>query len=182
MINRKIYSDIENLKKYFVKAKPFPYVVIDDFFEESSFNSIVEKFNSYYNVIGGHGKNYNTDVENGKWTSQGNQLTDDLLQLGLFFQSDEIKSLLSSITGFKTLNTASFNTKNVGFFHLMKNNEIPKFLSPPASPAFQPCLPAPISQATGQKSKFCSRGFVGLVVPIPKRCDMTPLPQNLRRS
>ena len=122
MINRKIYSDIENLKKYFVKAKPFPYVVIDDFFEESSFNSIVEKFNSYYNVIGGHGKNYNTDVENGKWTSQGNQLTDDLLQLGLFFQSDEIKSLLSSITGFKTLNTASFNTKNVGFFHLMKNN------------------------------------------------------------
>jgi hypothetical protein len=122
MINRKIFGEIENLQKYFAKAKPFPYVVIDDFFEQSIFNSIVDNFNSYYNETGGQGKSYNTEVENGKWTSQGNQLTNDLLQLGSFFQSDEIKSLLSSITGFKTLNTASFNTQNIGFFHLMKNN------------------------------------------------------------
>ena len=31
---------------------------------------------------------------------------------------------------------------------------------------------------TSKKSKFRSQRFVHLVVPIPKRCDTTPLPQN----
>ena len=39
-------------------------------------------------------------------------------------------------------------------------------------------LPAPFSPAVGQNSKFRSQHFVCLVVPIPKRCNTTPLPQN----
>jgi Rps23 Pro-64 3,4-dihydroxylase Tpa1-like proline 4-hydroxylase len=122
MINPSIYADVENLKEYFISAKPFPYVVIDNFFDQSFYKTIVDNFYTYYDNTSEFGKYYNTDVENGKWTSQGNHLSDDLLQLGSFFQSIELKSLLSTITGFKTLNTASFNTKNVGFFHLMKND------------------------------------------------------------
>lgn len=122
MINPKIYKEIQNLKQYFFRAKPFPYVVIDNFFEEKYFDIILKNFGQYYDDTIESGKNYNTDVENGKWTSQGNELTQELMELGIFFQSDNMKSLLSDITGFKTLNTASFNTENIGFFHLMKNN------------------------------------------------------------
>ena len=45
-------------------------------------------------------------------------------------------------------------------------------------PPGQPRLPAPFSPAVGQNSKFRSQRFVCLVVPIPKRCNTTPLPQT----
>ena len=47
-------------------------------------------------------------------------------------------------------------------------------------PPSQPRLPAPFFQAVGQKSKFRSERIVSLIVPIPKSCDTTPLPQNPR--
>ena len=45
-------------------------------------------------------------------------------------------------------------------------------------PPGQPRFPGPFSPAVGQNSNFSSQRFVCLVVPIPKRIDMTPLPQN----
>jgi Rps23 Pro-64 3,4-dihydroxylase Tpa1-like proline 4-hydroxylase len=122
MINKLVLSNQINLNNYFKSAKPFPYVVIDDFFEKSFYNEILENFLTYYDTNKNLGKQYNTSVEKNKWTSQGNILSDKLLDLGSFFQSDELKSFLKSVTGFEKLNTASFNTANVGFYHLMDKN------------------------------------------------------------
>ena len=55
-----------------------------------------------------------------------------------------------------------------------KNIEIPKFWLAP----YQPRLPALISLAMGQKSKFRFQRFVHLIVLFPKRYDWTLLPQN----
>jgi Rps23 Pro-64 3,4-dihydroxylase Tpa1-like proline 4-hydroxylase len=121
MINPLIFKEIDNLNGYFKNAKPFPYVVIDNFFEEIYFESILNNLELYYEQNKDSGKSYNSEVENEKWTSQGNKLTAELNDLGKYLQSDELKDLLKKITGFKQLNTSDFNSENVGFYHLMKN-------------------------------------------------------------
>lgn len=122
MINKDVLNDKENLKKLFIKAKPFPFVVIDNFFEKNVFDKLLEDFELYYDENKNNGKSYNTEVESDKWTSQGNFLSNDLLAVGEYLKSDFLKDFLKDITGFKVLNTSSFNSNNVGFFHLMKNN------------------------------------------------------------
>lgn len=122
MINQNVLNDQENLKILFKNAKPFPFVVIDDFFEQNFYNKVLKDFEEYYEENKEKGKSYNTDVENDKWTSQGNPLSEELKNLGNYLQSENLKSFLRDITGFKVLNTSSFNSDNVGFYHLMKNN------------------------------------------------------------
>ena len=59
----------------------------------------------------------------------------------------------------------------------MKKVKIPKKIHNSAHPH----LPAQFSPADGQNSKFRSQHFVGIVLPIPTRYNMTPLLQNPRR-
>jgi hypothetical protein len=122
MINLSVLKDKENLKYLFKKGEPFPYVVIDNFFEQQFYNKLLQDFEIYYAENKKNGKTYNTDVENDKWTSQGNPLSEELRDIGEYLQSEDIKSFLKDITGFKVLRTSEFNSDNTGFYHLMKNN------------------------------------------------------------
>lgn len=122
MINNEVIKNADSLRKLFLNAKPFPYVVIDNFFKEDVFNKLLSDFEMYYDSNQNKGKSYSTDVEQDKWTSQGNKLSCDLENVADYLQSDTARDFLKSVTGFKVLNTSNYNGENLGFFHYMRNN------------------------------------------------------------
>ena len=62
----------------------------------------------------------------------------------------------------------------------MKNVKIPKFWSPPDQPTPEQLhLPAPFSQAVGQKSKFRSQHFFASSSRLRKGMTQPPCPKTL---
>jgi len=127
MVNKKL--NINQLSSIFQEAKPFPYVVIDDFFDTIFFDKLSESLEAYYDDNKNNGGvKFNSKVEDGKWGSSGLSLSEELLTLGDFLQSLELRQLLESITGFKNLKiTSDLNSSGYSFFHAMSPNS---FLGP----------------------------------------------------
>jgi hypothetical protein len=127
MVNKNL--DLNQLRALFKEAKPFPYVVIDDFFDKTFFDKLSSSLETYYDVNkSGGGVKFNSKVEDGKWGSSGLSLSEELVALGSFLQSIELRKLLEDITGLQNLKiTSDLNSSGYSFFHAMSPNS---FLGP----------------------------------------------------
>ena len=52
MLNQNLYSQAEDFHQQFVNAKPFKHVVLENFFQEDSLNSLIDEFPSFQNTKG----------------------------------------------------------------------------------------------------------------------------------
>lgn len=127
MINPKLNT--EALKKVFYNAQPFNHVVIDNFLEIEYFNNLSMALEMYYQDNSGKGGvDYKSEVEDGKWGSQGLSLSSTLVELGELLRSKELRNFLEEITGFTNLQiTSDLNSSGYSFFHAMGPNS---FLGP----------------------------------------------------
>jgi len=119
MRNKTISNEV--LKKLFLTNNPFPHVVIDDFLEKDVFDNLLKEFNEFYNSNKNEGRNYQTEAEKNKWSSQGLSLSPFLKNIGEYLASEENRKWLTEITGFKNISAVkNFNSKEIGFFSMMK--------------------------------------------------------------
>ena len=127
MLNKKL--DFASFSSLFKTAKPFPYVVIDDFFELDFFNKLTTSLDDYYDINKNKGGvEFKTSVEDGKWGSSGLNLSTELIQLGNFLQSELLREKLELITGLRNLKiTSDLNSSGYSFFHVMNSGS---FLAP----------------------------------------------------
>jgi hypothetical protein len=127
MINPNLNT--ETLKNAFLNAKPFNHVVIDDFLDVDYFNELSNALELYYNDNSSKGGvDYNSEVEDGKWGSQGLGLSSTLIELGELLKSRQLRNFLEGITGFTDLQiTSDLNSSGYSFFHAMGPNS---FLGP----------------------------------------------------
>jgi hypothetical protein len=112
--------DPVELNKFFLNARPFPFVVIDDFFREDFFRKLCSEMNEYYENKKNEGLRYSTEVESNKWGSTGLGLPEHLVQVEELLSSKKFQLFLEGVSGFKDLKTTA-DTNGVGysFFHLM---------------------------------------------------------------
>jgi hypothetical protein len=127
MVNK--HLNLDRLKLLFKEAKPFPYVVVDNFFDSIFFEKLSSSLEEYYDDNKNKGGvKFSSEVEDGKWGSSGLVLSEELVTLGKFLQSTELRGMLESITGFKNLKiTSDLNSSGYSFFHAMSSNS---FLGP----------------------------------------------------
>ena len=95
-----------NLKKYsslFVKTKPYPYIILDDFLDETFFSNLDTNdfhINSKVNL-------FNTDFEKNKSTSKNLELSGNIQKILDALNKEEFLSNLYQLTRIKEL----FSTK-----------------------------------------------------------------------
>jgi Rps23 Pro-64 3,4-dihydroxylase Tpa1-like proline 4-hydroxylase len=113
--------DIQKIKENFINAKPFPHVIVDNFFETSFFQKLSTELEFFYEEKKNVGKSHKTDVEKNKWGSENLAVPDLLQQAGDFFKSSELLNFLESVTGFNNLKvTKEENSAGYSLFHVMK--------------------------------------------------------------
>lgn len=116
IINKK-YKDLTNFREGFFNSKPFPYICLDNFLDESFFNSI--KLDEFDN---NSGKKYNTEVEKNKWISKNSKLPDKLKTIIDFLNSDEWINNLNELTKMKELFTTKVANTHLANYHVMNKN------------------------------------------------------------
>ncbi|MBM4230106.1 MAG: 2OG-Fe(II) oxygenase [Gammaproteobacteria bacterium] len=121
-LNSKILSRsaIDEIKTEFALGRPFPYAVIDDFFELETFKKINRAMEDVYANRGLTGVSYETSVENGKWGSTKRVLPQELTEVKDVFSSSHFLRFIEEVTGFKKLSvTQDINGGGFSFFHAM---------------------------------------------------------------
>ena len=76
-----IINNIENLdeiKQKFLSAKPFPHVVIDNFFKDEFYSDLPNILDNFYQSKKEDGKKFESDIEK-KWGSSGLDLPEKLI-------------------------------------------------------------------------------------------------------
>jgi hypothetical protein len=102
--------------------------VIDNFLTNEAFVALNAEMVDYYSHNRDKGKRWNTDAEDGKWGSTGLALPPNLTKLDKYLSSNELRSFLTSITGFTNLEvTSNINGIGFSFFHAMQPGS---FLAP----------------------------------------------------
>jgi hypothetical protein len=124
-MNNRSSIEINELRKKFLRARPFPHVVIDNFLLDQAFVALNAEMSDYYSLNQDKGKRWDTDAEKGKWGSTGLVLPPNLQRLNEYLSSSDLRSFLTSITGFKNLEvTSNINGLGFSFFHAMRPGSI----------------------------------------------------------
>lgn len=128
IVQNKVCENIEKYKAIFAAAKPFQYVVIDNFLKPDFFKILSSEMSQYYRENKNKGRTWNTLAEDGKWGSTGLELSPNLRLMDGFLKSKEFVEFLECLTGFKELVvTKNINGIGFSFFHAMKPGS---FLAP----------------------------------------------------
>ncbi len=116
-----IINNIENLdeiKQKFLSAKPFPHVVIDNFFKDEFYSDLPSILDDFYQSKKEDGKKFESDIEK-KWGSSGLDLPEKLIAVQNLIKSNDFLSLVEDITGFNNLKlTKNINGRGFSFFHV----------------------------------------------------------------
>lgn len=119
MINKDL--NLEKLSLMFRNAKPYPYVIIDDFLEPEYYENVYKYLDIFYNQRDkSKGVHYNSDVEKDKWGSYGMTMPEIMKQLFNDLKSDKTLEFLEEVTGFQNLKVVSDVNDSLAFFHVMK--------------------------------------------------------------
>ena len=118
-----INSDYNSLKPYtsqFVQNKPFPHILLNNFFKDEFFENInceVEKFNDKTN-----GKNFNSTVEKNKWISLNSRLPHILSMIIHTLNTESWLTNLEDLTKIKFLTSTINDNTNLANYHEMKRD------------------------------------------------------------
>ena len=119
MISKNLNTKI--LKESFINAKPFPFVIIDNFLEEDYYQEIYKNLDMFYRERDKQkGVQYNSIVEKNKWGSYGMQMPDVMINLFNDLKSENMFKFLNEVTGFQNLKVVSNSNESLAFFHVMK--------------------------------------------------------------
>ncbi len=132
IINKK-YHALSGYVEEFKKAKPFPYIVLDDFLDEEYFRGLACSYSDENNLK--DGKAFDSDVETKKWISLNTEIPDAIREIVNELNSNEWVENLRCMTGIDTLiPTQSGNTKLANYHEMHANG----FLAPHVDHSAEP--------------------------------------------
>ncbi len=118
IINNK-YNDLSNYSEDFIRAKPYPHIILDNFLDEGFFSNLdLENFNK----VSSKGLTFDTDLEKNKWTSKNDKLSNNLkLIVDKLNSYDFINNLYQLSKIEKLFSTTEGNTE-LANYHEMYNS------------------------------------------------------------
>ena len=118
MINKK-YLNLEYLKSNFLKGKPFPHLILDEFIDVILFEKITQEFD---NIDRNKGKSFSSSVENKKWISKNTELPKNLSNFIDYLNSDDWVANLSKLTDLKDLFSTTVGNTDLANYHEMNKS------------------------------------------------------------
>jgi len=131
IINEK-YRSLVGFSEEFRNAKPFPYLVMDDFLDKDFFVQLSEIHDSGEMSTG---KIFNTELEKKKWISLNANLPELLLKLIEELNSDVWVENLKNFTGIPSLVATQFGNTKLANYHQMTSTG---FLAPHVDHSSEP--------------------------------------------
>lgn len=115
------HLNLSDRREEFFNNKPFPFLILDDFLEESFFNKISKKIlNNNYTID--KGKSFNTGVENNKTISLNESLPKDLTKIIKELNSEKWLNELKSLTEINSLKATEIGNTLLANYHEMGSN------------------------------------------------------------
>jgi hypothetical protein len=119
VINKK-YCSLSVYSEEFKNARPFPFIVLDDFLDKDYFRELV---NSYSNdKIIDAGKEFNTNVENEKCISLNVNLPKYIISIVDTLNSEYWVDNIKSLTGIDSLVSTNIGNTKLANYHEMHSN------------------------------------------------------------
>jgi Rps23 Pro-64 3,4-dihydroxylase Tpa1-like proline 4-hydroxylase len=113
-----VHDNIHSCRVEFLAAKPFPFLVIDDFLESNYYQSL-------RNVLNGNnpsmGKNFATDVESNKSISLNSNIPALVSNIVDVLNQDQWIDKLKILTGINTLTSTKNGNTMLANYHEMKS-------------------------------------------------------------
>lgn len=117
-INHK-YKRLISLKDQFFKAKPFPYLVLDDFIDKNFFEELTLKLDIEKVQMGKH---FNSEVETSKSISLNSNLPEKLKEVINYLNSEEWIKNLNSLTELPQMFPATSVNEHLANYHEMRES------------------------------------------------------------
>jgi len=112
------YLDLLKYSEEFLNQSPFPYLVLDNFLDDSFFSKIKNSLD----LDKSKGKNFNNAVEKNKWISKNTDLSNELQKIIKFLNSPEWISNLEKFTTLNKLITSKLSNTYLANYHEMETN------------------------------------------------------------
>jgi Rps23 Pro-64 3,4-dihydroxylase Tpa1-like proline 4-hydroxylase len=113
-----LHHNLLSRKEEFFSAKPFPFLVIDDFLEESFYQSLRNVLHANNTSMG---RNFTTEVESNKSISLNSNLPGLVSDIVDVLNTDEWVEKLKSLTGIDTLTATQNGNTMLANYHEMKS-------------------------------------------------------------
>jgi len=117
----KIHFSLNKRRSEFTSAKPFPYIVLEEFLRADTFKKVTEELNQKIIPLG---KSFNSGVEANKSISLNSTLPDTLVDIICELNSAEWLNNLRELTGIIDLSGTKNGNSMLANYHVMKSNGI----------------------------------------------------------
>ena len=114
IINNK-YNNLKNYSSFFFKAKPYPYIILDNFLDETFFSNLHNNdlnINSKKNL-------FNTDFEKNKSTSKNLELSNNIQKILNELNTKKFLNNLYQLTNIKELFSTKKGNSALANYHEM---------------------------------------------------------------
>lgn len=132
IINRK-HLDLGLRKVEFLDAKPFPFIVLDDFLDADFFSCIKESFRDVSDP--NEGRYFDSTVEEKKWISLNSTLPGAVRKIVDALNSEEWVENLRKMTGIDSLVTTHHGNTKLANYHVMEPGGV---LGPHVDHSYEP--------------------------------------------
>ncbi|MHA8097999.1 2OG-Fe(II) oxygenase [Aquirufa aurantiipilula] len=113
-----VHHNLPSRKEEFLAAKPFPFLVLDDFLEASYYQSLSDVLHANNPSMG---RKFATDVESNKSISLNSNLPGLVSHIVDVLNTDEWVDKLKSLTGIDSLTTTQNGNTMLANYHEMKS-------------------------------------------------------------
>ena len=113
------YENLSDFSEQFRVAKPFPHLVLDNFFDHKYFDLLKNLYLKTSNDIF-KGKTFNSNAEKNKSISLNTELPDEVSKIVKFLNSNEWINNILNLTGLKSIQSTPVGNKKLANYHEMK--------------------------------------------------------------
>jgi hypothetical protein len=114
-----IHYNLSSRQEEFFSAAPIPHIILDDFLDPDYFEKLATVL-SYNESISIEGKEFNSEVERGKWISLNSSLPSHVKAIIDEMNSEEWVSNLRQLTGIDSLHPTKVGNTKLANYHEMK--------------------------------------------------------------